>query len=42
MRESDGTASEVEIIDLSELEHDINFDNISLCLPEMDNSAVPE
>ena len=40
--ESDGTASEVEIIDWSELEHDINFDNISLSLPEMDNSAVPE
>ena len=40
--ESDSTASEVEIIDWSELEHDINFDNISLSLPEMDNSAVPE
>ena len=40
--ESDGTASEVEIIERSELEHDINFDNISLSLPEMDNSAVPE
>ena len=40
--ESDRTASEVEIIDWSELEHDINFDNISLSLPEMDNSAVPE
>ena len=40
--ESDGTASDVEIIERSELEHDINFDNISLSLPEMDNSAVPE